>query len=301
MSRILSEVKHNYLEDYGSAYGTNWRGIEANWYPLWADYLIALRDAPPTASERLSIASQHPLVQWDVTRAASLDMTIDSDEETSAFRVKDTPEWNAYALGIEGPQEFTPISFSRSLRSASKAATDQTSAEDQKVVTPSTKPTVADTPLDEPSTAPDTKPIGAPSSTTTRRANRSRDSYFYIDFAVIEIAEPSNARSPRMTYGRPTPLDLYQESLIAIAAAGPWWSFTLIKKTDRTVMWSKAYKCGNEQHDGLLRKLFAAVKEMPTDPIKYDNGCLVTVLTEQKRTTYNGNDCLSVDVPANFV
>ncbi|KDN41840.1 hypothetical protein RSAG8_07211, partial [Rhizoctonia solani AG-8 WAC10335] len=87
----------------------------------------------------------------------------------------------------------------------------------------------------------------------------------------------------------------HQKSLIALAVSGYWWSFTLVRRDDSVVTWSKAYAIGQHQHDTLFRKLFAAAQNYPEDPARYENGWLSTFLSKHHRLDYNGKDCMAAD------
>ncbi|KAG8726847.1 hypothetical protein FRC11_014368, partial [Ceratobasidium sp. 423] len=87
-----------------------------------------------------------------------------------------------------------------------------------------------------------------------------------------------------------------QRSIIAIAASGYLWSFTVIKKGDSKVQWSKAFTCGDSRHDQALSKLFAAAKSVPSDPATFDSNWAKRLLSSQEHTIYHGEDCLSTGI-----
>ena len=88
-----------------------------------------------------------------------------------------------------------------------------------------------------------------------------------------------------------------QQSVIALAASGLWWSFSLIQKSDVMVEWSKPYTAGQEQDDALLRRLYAAAEGNPGNPGAHDEGWIGKYLHEHRRTKYDQRDCIVTSPP----
>ncbi|KAG9083290.1 hypothetical protein FRC06_004606 [Ceratobasidium sp. 370] len=86
-----------------------------------------------------------------------------------------------------------------------------------------------------------------------------------------------------------------QKSIIAISAVGHWWSFTVVSQNDKQSIWSRAFCHGLPNHDNILRDLFQAALQEPSDPLQYQDGLIQRQLTEWARTVYDGEDTLATD------
>ncbi|KAG8742629.1 hypothetical protein FRC10_001178 [Ceratobasidium sp. 414] len=86
-----------------------------------------------------------------------------------------------------------------------------------------------------------------------------------------------------------------QKSIIGISAVGRWWSFTVVLQADRQSTWSRAFCHGLPNHDNLLRNLFQAALQEPSDPFQYQDGLIQRQLTEWARTAYDKTDALATD------
>ncbi|CAE6496947.1 hypothetical protein RSOLAG22IIIB_06401 [Rhizoctonia solani] len=80
-----------------------------------------------------------------------------------------------------------------------------------------------------------------------------------------------------------------QKSIIGLACSGLWWSFTVIARTDRTVVWSKVFDCGHASHDLILAQLVEAMVHSPQDPAAYQNNRSHQLLRSHARTRYDVN------------
>ncbi|KAG8732331.1 hypothetical protein FRC10_000979 [Ceratobasidium sp. 414] len=89
------------------------------------------------------------------------------------------------------------------------------------------------------------------------------------------------------------PDDFKQKTIIGIAAAGPWWSFTIASNNLESITWSKALMCGHSAHDEIFHDLLRAAAHDATDPTTYENNTIGGHLDNYKREMYNEEDVLA--------
>ncbi|KAG9090364.1 hypothetical protein FS749_000610 [Ceratobasidium sp. UAMH 11750] len=86
-----------------------------------------------------------------------------------------------------------------------------------------------------------------------------------------------------------------QKSIIGLAAIGPWWSFTVIRKGDEECTWSKTFIPDNATHDNIFRTLLTIADHHPDDPAHDEQ--LDQLLARWKRSTYNNQDAVAGQGP----
>ncbi|KAG8742192.1 hypothetical protein FRC10_001888 [Ceratobasidium sp. 414] len=331
--------------NYATQFSSNRRNIEYPWYTSWIRLLTTGLDC---VDPNFFTAGRHALTSWGRTREQTPCLEFNPqlrktewDEETDDGFADDEPP---PLKNNKFPQEFSykgkrPAQSTSYIETRTRAK--EGSPNDPFVALP--QPEIK-TPERKTSNA--TVEFMFPSSTETQTFRKNRDSFFLLDFAILNILEPRapirnifdtevpchDAYIPIAVEIKPNPTrqlppsspklkfeerlskkllfgyeDLnkklpaaflchtLQKSIVGISAVGYWWSFTAVSRGDKHATWSRAFLHGLPKHDDILRDLFQAALQEPSDPIRYQDGLIQRHLNMWMRTTYTKEDAPATD------